>query len=250
MNKIADSLEIIKKYEPPEGYHLAFSGGKDSICIYHLAKLSGVKFTPYFYMTTLDPPEILQFIKKFYPEVKWLRPKLSMFKLIEKKGLPIRQKRFCCEWLKECYGSGETVLMGIRSSESAKRAKRKEYEKDWKDASKIFVNPILNWTNNDVWDFIHDNKLPFPEIYLGCKNRVGCIACPMNPAAAAVDLDRYPKFKAGFLKAITKAMKNGGVKGNGIMQSFHSPEEALEWWVSGDSVKTFREKKKQMRMNF
>jgi phosphoadenosine phosphosulfate reductase len=244
MTKIENSIELIKKHEPPEGYHLAFSGGKDSICILKLAKMAGVKFTAYFYMTTLDPPEVLSFIRKFYPEVNILRPKISMFKLIEKKGLPIRQKRFCCQYLKEIHGHGEIVMQGIRKDESVKRSKRKEFEIDRKDKTKRFLNPIFSWSKNDVWNFIYSNKLPFPEIYLSCKNRIGCVACPMNPTAAAADLENYPRYKKAFLKAIRKRMDAGGMK------IFESPEEAIEWWVSGLSVKSFRESKKQIKMDF
>ena len=85
LNHIEHSINLLKANEPKEGYHLAFSGGKDSICILQLAKMAGVKYKAYFYMTTLDPPEILKFIKTYYPEVIWLRPQTSMFKLIEKK---------------------------------------------------------------------------------------------------------------------------------------------------------------------
>ncbi|PKP01816.1 MAG: phosphoadenosine phosphosulfate reductase [Bacteroidetes bacterium HGW-Bacteroidetes-6] len=210
--KIQSSIEILQQNEPAEGYHLAFSGGKDSIVILHLAKMSGVKYTAYFYMTTLDPPDVLRFIKKYYPEVVWLRPKMSMFQLIEKKGLPIRQKRFCCEVLKECHGHGETVVDGVRAAESFKRSKRKISEVDYKDKSKSFLHAIFNWTEHDVWQFIKSEKLPFPDIYLGCQNRIGCIACPMAQKKAAQDLELYPKFKNAFLKAVRKAKQRGIMK--------------------------------------
>lgn len=244
MSKIDYSIELIKKHEPPEGYHLAFSGGKDSICILQLAKMAGVKYRAYFYMTTLDPPDVLKFIKTFYPEIIWLRPETSMFKLIEKKGLPTRKSRFCCQFIKEIHGSGETVMDGVRAAESVKRKKRKEIEVGLKDKTKHFVHAIFNWSDADVWNFIRSNKLPFPDIYLGCQNRIGCIACPMAPKKAAKDLVIYPRFRAAFLKAITKNMAAGRMK------SFESPEEALQWWVSGVSVKQFRANKLQYKLEF
>ena len=240
MSKITDSIKIIQEHEPQNGYHLAFSGGKDSICIYELTKQAKVKFTPYFYMTTLDPPDILKFIKKFYPEVRWLKPKLSMFQLIEKKGLPIRIGRWCCEYLKEGYGEGEVVMTGVRKSESSRR---KNYEILNKQKKKTLFSPILNWSDTDVWRFIRGNNLPFPEIYLGCNNRIGCIGCPMNPTRARVDLEIYPRFKRAYLKAIRKRMATGK------MDMFESAEEALEWWTSGVSVKNFREAKKQLKLD-
>ena len=70
--EICDKVEIaikrLKAFEPPEGYFLAFSGGKDSQCVYHLAKMAGVKFDAHYNITSVDPPELVQFIKKKYPD--------------------------------------------------------------------------------------------------------------------------------------------------------------------------------------
>jgi len=106
-DKINHSISVIQKMEKSalvysdEGYHLAFSGRKDSQVIYELAKMAGVKFQGYFYKTSVDPKELLIFIRQNYPDVIWLKPKMTMFQLIEKKkSLPTRIGRFCCEYLK------------------------------------------------------------------------------------------------------------------------------------------------------
>ena len=70
VDKVQKSIERLKAFEPPEGYFLAFSGGKDSQCIYHLAKMAGVKFDAHYSVTTVDPKELVRFIKKEYPDVK------------------------------------------------------------------------------------------------------------------------------------------------------------------------------------
>ena len=61
------AIERIKQYEPEEGYYVAFSGGKDSIVVYDLVKRAGVKHDTHFSVTTVDPPEVLQFIRNYYP---------------------------------------------------------------------------------------------------------------------------------------------------------------------------------------
>ena len=63
--KIAEAVKILKQYESPEGYYVAFSGGKDSLCIYWLTKIAGVIADYHYNMTTVDPPELMQFIKTF-----------------------------------------------------------------------------------------------------------------------------------------------------------------------------------------
>lgn len=239
--KIKYSIALLKEHEPLEGYHLAFSGGKDSICIYRLAQMAGVKFKAYFCMTTVDPPDVLRFIKTYYPEVTFLRPKKSMFQLIESRGVPNRFVRFCCQELKEYAGIGEVVVLGIRRQESRKRKDRKEVDKY---NGKINVNPILDWTEKDVWKFIKQEKLPFPDIYLGCQTRIGCIGCPMAPRRMQKDFELYPRFRYAYKKAIQKYMDRGK------MQYFKDAEEAIQWWMSGESVKNFKEKQKQTKLDF
>ena len=63
-NKVDVAINRLQTFEPPEGYYLAFSGGKDSQCIYHLAKMAGVKFDAHYSVTTVDPPELMKFVKE------------------------------------------------------------------------------------------------------------------------------------------------------------------------------------------
>ena len=74
-----DAMNVLHEYEPPEGYYVAFSGGKDSQVILDLVKRSGVKYDAHMNITSVDPPELTQFVKEHYPDVMRHRPKLTMF---------------------------------------------------------------------------------------------------------------------------------------------------------------------------
>lgn len=242
--KIQEAIYLLQKYEPSSGYHLSFSGGKDSIVLLKMAQLAQVKFTAYFYVTTLDHPDILKFIRIFYPNVIWLHPKLSFFQLIEKKGLPIRTSRYCCNHLKECYGSNSTVCDGIRKQESLSRSARSIYEVSKYDASKFFLHPIFNFDSNLIWRIIYYYKLPYPEIYSSCHTRVGCIGCCMAPRKMKSELELNPKFKKAIIKAITKRFNTGK------FQNFSDPLDVYNWWVSGVSMKKYFLDKKQTSLIF
>lgn len=126
--KLEVTLERIKTFEPEEGYYLAFSGGKDSQCIYHLCEMAGVKFDAHYRVTSVDPPELVNFIKHQYPDVKREIPRnkdgkpITMWNLIASKTMPpTRISRYCCKELKETGGDGRVTMTGVRWAESKKR---------------------------------------------------------------------------------------------------------------------------------
>jgi len=176
------SIELLREFEPPEGYYLAFSGGKDSVCIHAVAELAGVKFDAHYNVTTCDPPELIYFIRKHYPEVVFERSPVgqSIFTRIAKKGLPTRFGRWCCEEFKEHGGSGRRVLTGVRSQESPKRASRKQVEPCLRNKRVVYVHGIKPWTTEQVWDFIRDRGLPYCKLYDEGWTRLGCLICPFE----------------------------------------------------------------------
>lgn len=139
IDNVQKAIDRLKAFEPPEGYYVAFSGGKDSQCVYHLCKMAGVKFDAHYSVTSVDPPELIYFIKKEYPDVIWERhywndgkphhynpdgtPKpITMWGLIEDHTIPpTRQARYCCASLKETGGAGRVVVTGVRWAESNRR---------------------------------------------------------------------------------------------------------------------------------
>ena len=133
MNHSAELLRRAEKlalaYDPQDGYYLAFSGGKDSQALYHMAQLVGVKFKAHMNFTSVDPPEVIRFVRHQYPDVHTIPPKDSIYNIALKKGfLPTMLARWCCKQYKEGAGTGKVTLIGIRRDESTKRAKRNEVE--------------------------------------------------------------------------------------------------------------------------
>ena len=111
------------------GYYLAFSGGKDSQALLHIAQLAGVRYEGHMNLTSVDPPEVIRFVKREYPEVELIKPHDSIYHVaVEKTLLPTQRIRWCCEEYKENAGAGKVTLIGIRHQESARRAKRNEVE--------------------------------------------------------------------------------------------------------------------------
>lgn len=134
--KMLHSVELLQKaekialnYDVENGYYLAFSGGKDSQALFHMTQLAGVKFCGHMNLTSVDPPEVIRFVKKNYPEVELIKPGKSIFQnAVERQILPTMRVRWCCAEYKETAGAGKVTLIGIRKAESLRRAKRNEVE--------------------------------------------------------------------------------------------------------------------------
>lgn len=254
-DKVQIAIERLKAFCPPEGYFVAFSGGKDSQCIYHLCEMAGVPFDAHYSITSVDPPELVQFIKRQYPTVSRDAPhdkdgnRITMWTLIPKKLMPpTRVMRYCCAILKETNGKGRVVVTGVRWAESPRRAAshgvvsldRIAYNDDNTETrrmveqcyrtTKTLLNPIVDWSTEEVWEFLNDvAKVPHCELYDQGFTRLGCIGCPMNTHAAD-GLERWPTYKRAYIKAFDRMIQRRKEKGS--KTEWEDGQAVMEWWLS------------------
>ena len=234
-DKVKIAIERLKTFEPPEGYYLAFSGGKDSQVVYELAKMAGVKFDTHMHLTSVDPPEVIEFVKKYYPEVELHRPEKTMFQLIIEHNMPpLRTVRFCCEKLKEPGGKGRFVITGIRAQESKRRAKRRMVEVCMRDNTKRYIHPIFDWSEEDVWEFIKSRGLPYCSLYDQGWRRIGCLLCPMaTKKEKEMHMKRYPQFTRAYLRAFEIMLQKRKESGMDKKNDWTTPEKVMQWWIYG-----------------
>ena len=262
--KLDYSIDLLRKAEkmalrldPENGFWLAFSGGKDSQALYHVAQMAGVRFKAHMNLTSVDPPEVIRFVKRQYPDVELIKPRMSIFEMAKRKHiLPTMRFRWCCAEFKETSGVGKVTLIGIRKQESARRSKRNEVELDnhkfsgnfdqWSEheekmvacvggKDKILVSPIIYWTERDVWEFLNENGIPHCELYDQGYTRIGCICCPMSGYRQKIrEIKRWPHVKQNWIKTIQWLIDNG-------YSFFENPnaEFGFRWWISGKPFKEF-----------
>ena len=228
------AIERIQTFEPEEGYYVAFSGGKDSQVILDLVERSGVKFDAHMNLTTVDPPELLRFVRGHYADrVTLERPETSMYKLIIKNRVPpTRFIRYCCKHLKERGGDGRFVVTGIRWAESSRRGKRMMTEHCMRDSGKTYLHPIIDWSDEDVWEYLNGRGLPHCSLYDEGWSRIGCVMCPMQSQGNMKrEAARWPKFAAMYRRACNAAYAKSQADGHEYGH-FKSGDEIYAWFLT------------------
>lgn len=242
---------------------LCYSGGKDSDVLLELAKRSGVRFEVQHSLTTVDaPPTVYHVWDTFYGlEMENIqcvinKPKMSMWKLIvQKKSPPTRLIRYCCEELKEQAGRDRHVMTGVRWAESVKRKNRGIYEDINKNTDKRIIltndnddkrmltercqlhaktvtNPIIDWTDDDIIDFIRSEKLKINPLYNAGYIRVGCIGCPMaGKRARRKEFADFPTYEKAYIRAFEKMLEARRIEERSVYGKWTTGRAVFEWWM-------------------
>lgn len=279
LTKEAKSIERLKAFEPPEGYYLAFSGGKDSVVCKALMEIAGVKYDAHYRVTSVDPPELVRFIRDKHPDVEREVPRddngkpITMWNLIPRKLMPpTRLVRYCCSELKEDGGDGRMTVTGVRWAESNNRKKnhgpvtmmgkssakaigdspdfqptkqggvilindntesRRMIESCYK-RHRTTVNPIIEWTNDDVWSFHRAHGISYCELYDCGFKRLGCVGCSMASRKTRLkEFAIWPKFYDAYLNAFAKMLEARRARGllDSTWRMGTTPQDVMNWWL-------------------
>lgn len=196
--KLKRTEEIIKMFSrivPEKRFCVSCSFGKDSVAVLYLARQFIPDVQVVFNNTHVQHPETYRFKTKLTDE--WnlnlieTRPykQTSFWKLADKFGLPDGKKKTdnCCDYLKlkpmklmckqkgirQAFG-GVTILESMhRSYWICQRGQAYYTRRD--DLFKI--HPIAYWTEDEVWNFICENSIPYNPLYDKGYRRLGCATC-------------------------------------------------------------------------
>ena len=100
---------------------------------------------------------------------------------------------------------------------------------------KVLVNPIIDWDEEDVWEFLNMNGIEHCCLYDEGFTRLGCIGCPMgNAKNQKKQFERWPAYEKLYLKAFERMIKIRKERGLNI-EKWETPEAVMKWWLGEDS---------------
>ena len=254
-----------------------YSGGKDSDVILQLAKESGVPFRVTHNLTTADPPDNVYYIRRVFAALREEGidcrinvPRRSLWRIMrETLVIPSRIMRVCCSELKERrMPDAPYIVTGVRWAESAgRRAKsgiamvytareRGVEEKaaaagllttDDASSRRLFeqcqlrgvrvLNPIIDWSDDDVWSYLHSRGIEGNPLYKEGWTRIGCVGCPLaRPRAREIAFARYPKLYKAWRDAIAYVIERRKEMGNPMFlagKEVESVDDVLGVWCAG-----------------
>ena len=180
--KVERSLALIEKaYDRyGDGLVVANSLGKDSVCVWALAKMVSPKIKGFIVTTRFKPAETVRFMQEEveqYPELKIFR---------NDEEIPERLYDYdpdrCCYILKVLPTRWAIEEMnvtcwvtGLRCTEGRTRTDYKEVEE--RDKGLIKLNPILIWKEREVWQFLALNGVKVNQLYAEGYRSLGCAPC-------------------------------------------------------------------------
>lgn len=195
---------------------------------------------------------------------------------LKRKMLPTRLVRFCCSALKETYGRRERIVTGVRRDESTNRKQNqgvitvpeKKLPDEVKDnpnflktprggvvllnydnaetvdmvytcfrTNKVLVNPLIYWTDEDVWKYIKDEHIEINPLYECGFDRVGCIGCPMAQYKGRMrEFERYPKYRERFIRIADKLVEQTKQRKG---DAYNGPDTGIKYfkrWMEDPNV--------------
>ncbi len=107
-------------------------------------------------------------------------------KMVHEKGInlfyeSVENRKLCChlrkvEPLKRALSEMEVWISGLRREQSMTRKESKIVE--WDELNNLIkINPLIDWTRKQVWDYITERKIPYNSLHDKGYASIGCLPC-------------------------------------------------------------------------
>lgn len=102
--------------------------------------------------------------------------------------------------------------------------------------TKTMVNPIVDWTDEDVWEFLHHYGCHSNPLYECGSTRIGCIGCPMaGNKHKYAEFKQYPTYQQTYINTFDKMLKRRIDLGK-ASYSWRNGLDVFRWWIGEDPM--------------
>ena len=120
-------------------------------------------------------------IEVFFPEATGVE------KMVRENGLnlfynSVELRKLCCgirkvEPLNRALKNLDAWMTGLRREQAVTRVDIRKVELDKDHGDIVKVNPLVDWSYDDVWEYIRKNNLPYNRLHKQGYPSIGCAPC-------------------------------------------------------------------------
>ena len=247
------------------------SGGKDSTVCREIVRRAGIPYEVQHNLTTADAPQTIYYVREMFRQLElagipcnvnypiYKGQRVTMWTLIPmKKFPPTRLQRYCCQICKEDSCRDRFITTGVRWAESTKRKNnRGVFENFTRDPNKKIIlnndndekrmlfesctlkgkricNPIVDWEDRDVWEYIRCERLLVNPLYDMGFHRVGCLGCPMAGKNRWTEFRLFPTYERAYIRAFGKMLE--AIHAGGGKTKWKTAGDVFSWWMEEGTI--------------
>lgn len=131
----------------------------------------------------------------------------------------------------EIYGSQKPIILNNDNTEA-----RQQIEVCALKGKKM-LNPIIDWSEEDVWNFIRKYRAPYCELYDQGFCRLGCIGCPLASVKNRErEFLRYLKYREAYIRTFDRMVQVRTASGK-TTGDWRDGRSVFRWWMYGNGKK-------------
>ena len=233
-DKINYIVTSLKEIEPEDGFIVSFSSGRDSCVIKDIFTRNNIKATYYYCETSLENNTILEYIATYHPEVIKLPPIKTIYELIkEHRKVPTIDDRFCChenlyQLTRNISRINNTIVTGSRNNILFKKHK---YYFTQKTLGVLTINPIFDWTTEEVKEYCDYYNLPLLPTYELYGRSYNCVCCPRMYASSKKLMQEYHPEVFNKLKKVVFEVWEENLD---LHTEYKTPEDYWDYYINCD----------------
>lgn len=150
--------------------------------------------------------------------------------LVKIIGKPVSTQKTAAELGADYFVTRQSGLVMNNDNDEARRVVEQCYR-----TTSTMINPIVDWTDSEVWEFLHHYGCESNPLYQCGHRRIGCIGCPMKGGKRMKsEFARYPKYRLNYVRAFDRMLETRNKKGLDNHSFWTDGESVMRWWV-GDN---------------